>query len=121
VGPVKLKVDENLPMEVAVLLREAGHDALTVKEQALTGVLDAPLLAVCTQEARALVTLDVGFANTLTYPPGRTAGLIVLRLERQDKAHVLAVVRTLLPVLAQEPVAGRLWIVDERRVRIREG
>lgn len=118
---MKLKVDENLPVEVAVLLRHAGHDAMTVPEQALTGILDEPLSAVCTAEARALVTLDVGFANTLRYPPRRYAGLIVLRLEQQAKPHVLAVVERLLPVLAQEPAAGRLWIVDERRVRIREG
>jgi predicted nuclease of predicted toxin-antitoxin system len=118
---VKLKVDENLPVEVAARLRHAGHDALTVPEQALTGILDEPLSVACTAEARALVTLDVGFANTLKYPPRQYAGLIVLRLERQDKPHVLAVVERLLPVLAQESAAGRLWIVDERRVRIREG
>lgn len=118
---MKIKVDENLPTEVAELLRQAGHDAMTVKEQALTGMLDEPLSAVCTKEDRALVTLDVGFANTLKYPPSKYAGLIVLRLERQDKSHVLDVLRNVIPLLDQEPVSGRLWIVDERRVRIREG
>jgi predicted nuclease of predicted toxin-antitoxin system len=29
---MKFKVDENLPVEVAQLLREAGHDVLTVLE-----------------------------------------------------------------------------------------
>jgi len=38
---MKFKVDENLPVEVADLLRQAGYDATTVVEQHLGGyVLD---------------------------------------------------------------------------------
>jgi hypothetical protein len=33
---------------------------------------------------------------------------------------VLGVVATVVPLLAQEPLEPRLWIVDESRVRIRE-
>ena len=34
---MKLKVDENLPIEVAEALQHAGHDAVTVHDQRLTG------------------------------------------------------------------------------------
>ena len=34
---MKFKTDENLPIEVADVLRQAGHDALTVHDQRLTG------------------------------------------------------------------------------------
>ncbi|WP_368730321.1 DUF5615 family PIN-like protein [Nitrosococcus oceani] len=34
---MNFKIDENLPVEVAELLCEAGHDALTVDEQELRG------------------------------------------------------------------------------------
>jgi hypothetical protein len=34
-----LKIDENLPIEAAELLRRAGHDALTVGDQAKSAVL----------------------------------------------------------------------------------
>jgi hypothetical protein len=43
----------------------------------------------------------------------------VLRLTRQDKLYVLAVVQRLLPLLRTQPLAGKLWIVDEINVRIR--
>jgi hypothetical protein len=39
-GSMKFKVDENLPVEAAVLLREAGHDAATVHDQNLRGALE---------------------------------------------------------------------------------
>ena len=34
---MRFKIDENLPVEAAELLRQAGHDAVTVLEQHLGG------------------------------------------------------------------------------------
>ena len=79
---MKFKIDENMPLEVAGLLKDSGHDATTVSEQDLTGTSDANLLTVCLQEARALVTLDNDFADIRTYPPNKSPGIMVLRLNR---------------------------------------
>jgi len=38
--PIGVKVDEDLPVEVVDLLRNAGHDARTVVEEGLTGTPD---------------------------------------------------------------------------------
>jgi hypothetical protein len=40
-------------------------------------------------------------------------------LNRRDKPHVLQVIARLILVLASEEPKGRLWIVEEDRVRIR--
>ena len=113
-------MDENLPAETAWLLEEAGHDASTIIAQGMAGDPDPDLASVCQQEQRALVTLDLGFADIRTYPPDEYPGLIVLRPNRQDKPHVLAVLEQLLPRLTTEPLVNRLWIVDENRLRIRD-
>lgn len=60
---MKFKVDENLPEEVCSLLREAGHDAMSVVEQQLAGTPDPRLHEVCIEEERIIVTLDVKFAR----------------------------------------------------------
>ncbi len=114
------KVDENLPQEVALLLRQNGHDAVTVPEQGLAGAEDSAVEKVFRREKRALVTLDQGFADIRTYPPKDYSGLIVLRLSMQDKEHVLRIVEALIPMIHTEPLARRLWIVDEGEIRIRE-
>lgn len=116
---MRFKVDENLPVEVAEVLRQAGHDTVTVLEQRCGGSADACLVALCQHEGRALVTLDLDFADIRAYPPASYAGLIVLRLRRQDKPFVLSVFARLVQVLRTEPLEGYLWIVEENQIRIR--
>jgi predicted nuclease of predicted toxin-antitoxin system len=116
---MRFKVDENLPIEVAKILRVAGHDAATVLEQHLGGSDDAQLAALCQLESRILVTLDMDFSDIRNYPPADYPGLVVLRLRQQDKPYVLDLFMRLIQVLHQEPIEGRLWIVEEDRIRIR--
>src|SRR5262245_47421523 len=117
---MNFKIDENLPSELALALRAAGHEALTVVDQGLGGHPDVHVAEICKREQRALVTLDVDFANVQAFPPAEYSGLIVLRVQRQDKPHVLAVFERIMPLLATEPLVRKLWIVDEHRVRLRE-
>ena len=115
----KFKLDENLPTEAADLLRTTGHDAVTVMEEQMGGRPDGHVASLCQAEGRAVVTLDLDFADIRVYPPADYPGIIVLRLARLDKQRVLSVMQRLLPVLDQEPLSSRLWIVDEASVRIR--
>ncbi len=116
---MRFKVDENLPIEVAEALRQAGHDAATVLEERYGGSADARLATLCQREGRVLVTLDMDFADIRNYPPAEFPGLIVLRLRQQDKPYVLDVFMRLMEVLEQEPVERQLWIVEETQIRIR--
>ena len=85
---MNFKIDENLPIEVAEMLQQAGHDALTVHDQNLVGSPDQKLASICQSEKRAMVTLDTDFADIRAYPPAEFAGLVVLRLKQQDKYYV---------------------------------
>lgn len=116
---MKFKVDENLPAELSEELRVAGHDAVTVTGQRLSGSKDSVLSEICRSENRILVTLDLDFADIRAYPPDQYPGLIVLRLARQDKPYVLDVFRKAMDIMGREPTKGRLWVVEERRIRIR--
>ena len=116
---LRFKIDENLPVEAADLLRDHGHDAATVLEQRMGGEIDSTLATACRREERAIITLDLDFSDIRNYPPDQYAGLVVLRLDRQDKPHILEVMRRLQPRLNQEPLKGRLWVVDEDSIRIR--
>jgi predicted nuclease of predicted toxin-antitoxin system len=117
---MKFKVDENLPIDVALILQQAGYQAETVFDEGLSGAEDAVIAETCQSEQRILITLDVGFADIRTYPPSQHPGMIVLRLDRQEKQNVLKIIRSIITLLTEKPIAGTLWIVSERQVRIRE-
>jgi predicted nuclease of predicted toxin-antitoxin system len=116
---MRFKTDENLPREVADYLIETGHDALSVDAQGLAGVADVGIAAVCLVERRAIITLDTDFMDVRQFPPDHYAGIIVLRPHRQSVPRILALVRRVVLLLNVHPLIGKLWIVDEVRVRIR--
>jgi hypothetical protein len=117
---MRFKLDENLPPAASELLRGLGHDVMTVYEQGMQGYNDPTVLEACQKERRVLISLDLDFSNILVYPPERYAGLIVLRLHKPPgPAAVLRLLQRLSPHLESVPVVGRLWMVDEKRIRVR--
>jgi predicted nuclease of predicted toxin-antitoxin system len=117
---MKFKVDENLPVETADILQKAGHEADTVYTEGIAGADDAAITKICREENRALITLDLGFSDIRSYPPSEFEGIIVLRVTRQDKLHVLTIIQRLTNALTSEGLRGKLWIVDEKRIRVRQ-
>lgn len=79
---MRLKLDENLGRRWAEQLRLAGHDVHTVHDEGLAGAADRDVIAAAVDERRVLVTMDLDFANPMRFPPGDTAGVVVLRDRR---------------------------------------
>ena len=116
---MKLKLDENLPSDLGALLRAGGHDAHSVLDENLRGAADPSIAKVCQDEQRILITLDLDFAHIKNYPPQDYHGIILLRLARQDRDAVLAIIPRILTLLQTEPIEQRPWIVDDNRTRIK--
>ena len=116
---MKLKLDEHLSADVADAFGPE-HDVHTVSAEGLNGASDRRLLDACQAEGRALVTLDTDFANILVYPPQQFAGLIVLRPGVQTHAAMKEAAAWVRQLLKSERVTNRLWIVEDRRIRVFE-
>ena len=116
---MRFKLDENLPLTLLSVFAAAGHDAHTVAQEGLAGSKDPRIAEACRTEGRALVTLDVDFADIRVYPPAEYPGLMVLRLRSQAVPHVVGVITQVLTLLTTEQLTGRLWLVEEGQVRIR--
>jgi hypothetical protein len=82
---LKFKLDENLSPALAGAFAVAGHEAHSILEQSLGGKSDAAVIEVCARESRALVTLDLDFANIqqsarkgyITDPVGKAKQVLV--------------------------------------------
>lgn len=118
---MRFKTDENLSNEVVQQLRTAGHDAMSIPEQQMSGKSDDDVLNVCQSEQRALITLDLDFSDIRRFAPTDYPGIIVLRPSVQTIPHIAQMIGRLLPLLETEFLSGSLWIVDEHQVRIRPG
>ena len=116
---LRFKLDENLPTRVEPALRAQGHDVETAVSEDLSGAVDPRLLAACIAEDRILVTLDLDFADIREYPPGSHRGVWVLRPAQQTFDAVLNLVLAGVRLAGVERTADQLWVIDERRVRIR--
>jgi predicted nuclease of predicted toxin-antitoxin system len=118
---MRFKIDENLQDDVALAMRAQGHDVQTVREQGLRGGSDERLAAAARGETRALVTLDLHFADIRQYPPQDFPGFIVLRVANQSRPAVLRVMDRVMDCLNREPIHGHLWVASEAGIRIRAG
>ena len=115
---MRLKLDENLGRRIVSILREAGHDVVTVADEELMGASDDDVFKAAVGEKRGLVSLDVDFANPLRFDPSVASGLAVLRLPDQpDHADLIAAARRLSHALNAADIRGKLWVVDGARVR----
>ena len=76
---MRAKLDENLPVEAAELLRMAGWECDSVCDEGLAGADDPEVAAACQAGARVLFTLDLDFGDIRAYPPSEYVGIVVLR------------------------------------------
>ena len=116
---MRLKLDENMPATAVELLSGWDHDVTTAVEEGLAGRDDPMVAEGVTREGRMLITLDRGFGNIRSYPPGDHPGIIVLRLPDQRPAHVAAALRSLLYRGPLEDLARCIVVVEPGRLRVR--
>jgi predicted nuclease of predicted toxin-antitoxin system len=118
---VKLKLGENLGLRGRMILTAAGHDVSTVTMQRMESAPDRAVIEAYRREGRALVTLDLDFANPLEFRPSEYAGIAVLRLPKKATAEdLLQAIQTLVRGLERNTLAGKLWIVEKGRIRLYE-
>ena len=116
---MKLKLDENIPSAVLEFLRGREFDVDSVLEESLGGRDDPTVLHAASAECRMLITLDRGFGDVRSYPPGSHPGIIVLRPDDQRVATVLKTVELLVAHHDLESLVGCNSVVQRNVLRVR--
>lgn len=113
-------IDEDMPRSTARVLRQAGYEAVDVRDFGLGGHGDADVFEAAQARGSILVSRDMGFTNIVAFPLGTHAGIIVVRI-RSDIPPPM-VNQELLQFLAElesDNLNGVLVIVELGRRRIR--
>lgn len=117
---LRFLTDEDVPRSTARVLRDAGFDALDVRDAGLRGKSDALVYAYAQREKRLLITCDLGFSNILKFPPAESVGLLVIRISDNEPIDRFnhEVLQTITKI--GENLYQHLAIVEIGKVRLRK-
>ena len=117
---LRFLTDEDVPRSTARVLRDAGFDAVDVRDVGLRGKSDALVYAYAQEEQRLLITCDLGFSNILKFPPSQSVGLLVVRIPDSEPIESFnhEILQTVIEV--GENLRQHLAIVEIGKVRLRE-
>lgn len=116
---LRIKVDEDLPVAVVDMLREAGYEAYSVLEQGMSGWKDLEIWQAVQVEGQFLITADKGFADIRNHPPGTHAGILLLRPDRDGIEPVVELMRDVLAACLLDSLLGTVSVVTPRGLRVR--
>ena len=117
---MRVLVDENLPRSLAQRLRQAGHDAVDLRDLDRAGASDTEVLALANDQDRVLVSANhKHFGNVLLFPPAQSCGIVVVRMPKCTIETAMARIESVLAALRESQIRGSLIIVDPSRVRRR--
>ena len=116
---MKIKLDENLPVRLAPLLIELGHDVHTTQEEGLTGSPDPQIWAAAQREQRFLITQDLDFSDTRLYVPGTHCGILLVRLHSPSRFSLIKRIGEIFRIENVNEWAGCFVVATEQKVRVR--
>ncbi|RIK50647.1 MAG: hypothetical protein DCC59_13040 [Chloroflexi bacterium] len=111
--------DEDVPRSTARVLRDAGFDAVDVRNVGLQGKSDDEVFRYAQEENRLIVTCDMGFSNILNFPPSENHGILVVRIPDSEPIDVFN--REVLHAVREvgDHLSRHLAIIEVGRVRLR--
>jgi predicted nuclease of predicted toxin-antitoxin system len=115
---MKIKLDENLPVSLAVLLANLDHDVHTITEENLSGKTDPEVWEAAQREERFLIMQDLDFSDVRRFAPGTHSGILLVRLHSPDRESLI---QRVSEVFRQEEVdswSGCFVVATDRKVRV---
>ena len=115
---MRIKLDENLPVRLAAVLGDLGHDVDTIADENLNGKSDREVWEAAQRETRFLITQDLDFSDVRRFAPGTHCGILLVRLHSPDRQSLILRVAE---IVRQEDVSdwqGCFVVVTERKTRV---
>ena len=115
---MKIKLDENLPLHLATVLSELGHEVHTTIQENLTGHPDADIFDAAQKESRFLITQDLDFSDVRRYAPGSHHGILLIRLHAPARTNLIQRVAELFQTENVSEWVGCFVVATEIKVRV---
>jgi predicted nuclease of predicted toxin-antitoxin system len=121
---MKVKLDENLPAELASAIAQFGHNVDTVPEEGLAGRPDGAVWAAAQSSSRFFVTQDLDFADVREFAPGTHSGILIVRLATPSRRALIDLVTRVFRAEDVETWSVETWsgcfvVATDRKLRVR--
>ena len=114
---MRILADENCDRPMITVLREAGFDVMSVREEA-PGIDDEDVFALAAHEGRILLTQDQGFGQMAEREGQKPPAVVLLRLDALLPAT--RKVRALEALAARrESLIGTVTVIEPHQIRSR--
>jgi predicted nuclease of predicted toxin-antitoxin system len=115
---MKIKLDENLPLRLATLLEDLGHDVHTLHDELLLGHADREIWEATQKESRFLITQDLDFSDLRQFAPGSHHGILLVRLRSPSRRDLIERIGELFQKENVGEWGGCFVVATERKIRV---
>lgn len=115
---MKIKLDENLPVGIAILLKNLGHETHTVHDEGLMGRTDREVWEAAQKESRLLITQDLHFSDLRKFAPGSHHGILLVRLPSPSRRDLIERIKNIFKNEDVDEWAGCFVVATERKIRV---
>src|SRR5438067_13758409 len=115
---MRIKLDENLPLQLATSLQNIGHDVHTTSDEGLTGHSDREIWGAAQAESRFLITQDLDFSDIRQFTPGSHAGVLLVRLHSPSRHNLITRVENIFRIESVDQWPRCFVVATERKIRV---
>jgi len=118
---LKFIVDNALSPRVALGLREAGHEAVHVRDLGMATAEDDEIFEFAAREERVVVSADADFGTLLALRQEARPSVVLFRCTTQRRPdEQVQLLLTNLPGTQAALESGAVVVLEDSRIRIRE-
>jgi len=116
---LKILADECIHQDLVRALNKAGFNVLTANEANLKGASDDFVFNFGVKTKRVLLTFDREFGNFFRFNIGKSAGIVIVLIDRLQKKEIIKNTLSLFKDMKQKDLKGKLIIISKTKARIR--
>ena len=116
---LKILADECIHQDLINALRKVGFNVLTASEISPRGASDDSIFNFAVKTKRILLTFDREFGNFFRFDIGKSAGIVIILIDRLQKKEVIKNTFSFFKDMKQKDLKGKLVIISKTKARIR--